>query len=288
MKLRIATLPIVSGLLLLLSVSPVSAQKYRAQVRGLITDQTGAVLPGASVTLLNPSTSIKSVKETDNSGIYVFDYVEPGAYSITVEAAGFGRFVQENISVQSGGDVTVNATLNPGSLQQSVTVSDSPPAVEFNSTNQQLTIDTKMANDTPRLDRNPFKLTLLEPAAINTRGEMAPYASWAPNSVDLGNTNLRNNLLVDGNPIGIGHKAGYPPNQDDVQEAVVTQNSVDAASGHSAGGVISLTTKGGTNEWHGSAFYLGRYPWLSAQTDRTRFVENAQRQHMFGGTLGNP
>ena len=93
---------------------------------------------------------------------------------------------------------------------------------------------------------------------------------------------------MDGNPIGIGHKAGYPPNQDDVQEAVVTQNSVDAASGHSAGGVISLTTKGGTNEWHGSAFYLGRYPWLSAVADRTRFVDNAQRQNMFGGTLGNP
>ena len=117
-------------------------------------------MPGASVTLLNPSTSIKAVKETDNSGIYVFDYVEPGAYSITVEAAGFGRFVQENISVQSGGDITVNATLNPGSIQQSVTVSDAPPAVEFNSTNQQLTIDTKMANETPRIDRNPFKLTL--------------------------------------------------------------------------------------------------------------------------------
>ncbi len=118
---------------------------------------------------------------------------------------------------------------------------------------------------------------------------MQPYNSWAPNSVDLGgDTNLKNNLLVDGNPIGIGHKAGYPPNQDDVQESIVSQNSVDAASGHSAGGLISLTTKAGTNEWHGTAFYLGRYPWLSAEADRTRFVQNAQRQNMFGGTFGNP
>jgi hypothetical protein len=264
------------------------AQTYRAQVRGLIADQTGAAVPGATVTLSNVNTGVKTVKTTDSAGLYVFDLVDPGSYTIGVEASGFGKFTQQNISVQSGGDVTVNAALTPGTLQQSVTVEAAPPAVEFNSTNQELTIDTKMANDTPRLDRNPFKLTLLEPAAINTRGEMAPYASWAPNSVDLGNTNLRNNLLVDGNPIGIGHKAGYPPNQDDVQEAVVTQNSVDAASGHSAGGVISLTTKGGTNEWHGSAFYLGRYPWLSAVADRTRFVDNAQRQNMFGGTLGNP
>ncbi len=186
-------------------------------------------------------------------------------------------------------ELTVDATLTPGALQQSVTVTSAPPLLETTSSNVDLTIDTKMANDTPRLDRNPFKLTLIEPAAVNTRGEMLPYNSWAANSVDLGGgTNLKNNLLVDGNPIGIGHKAGYPPNQDDVQESVVSQNSVDASSGHSAGGLISLTTKSGTNEWHGMAFYLGRYPWLSAEADRTRNVTNAQRQNMYGGTFGNP
>ena len=68
----------------------------------------------------------------------------------------------------------------------------------------------------------------------------------------------------------------------------MSQNSVDASSGHSAGGLISLTTKSGTNDWHGMAFYLGRYPWLSAKADRTRDVLNAQRQNMYGGTFGNP
>ena len=265
------------------------AQTYRAQVRGLVTDQSNADLPGANVTLLNVNTGVSAAKQTDNSGLYVFDYVEPGTYKVTVQDTGFGNFVQENVIVQSGGDITVNATLSPGTLQQTVTVDATPPAVEFNSSNQQLTIDTKMANDTPRLDRNPFKLTLLEPAAINTRGETLPFQSWAANSVDLGGgTNLKNDLLVDGSPIGIGHKNGYPPNQDAVQEVVVSQNSVDAESGHSGGGVISVTTKGGTNDWHGTGFYLGRYPWLSAEADRTRFSQNAQRQNMFGGTLGNP
>ena len=132
-------------------------------------------------------------------------------------------------------------------------------------------------------------MTLLEPAAINTRGEMQPFNSWAANSVDLGGgTNLKNDLLLDGAPIGIGHKNAYPPNQDAVQETIVSQNSVSADAGHSAGGIISVTTKSGTNEWHGSLFYLGRYPWLSAEADRTRFTQNAQRQNMFGGTLSNP
>ena len=130
---------------------------------------------------------------------------------------------------------------------------------------------------------------LLEPAAINTRGEVLPYNSWAPNSVDLGGgTNLQNNLEVDGSPIGLGHKASVVPNTDDVQEVVVSTNSVDAESGHSAGGAISVTTKSGTNEYHGSAFYLGRYPWANAEADRTRFSANATRQNMFGGTLRQP
>jgi hypothetical protein len=146
-----------------------------------------------------------------------------------------------------------------------------------------------MAEEVPRLDRNPFKLTLLAPSAINTRGEMQPYHSWSMNSVDLGGgTNLANDLLVDGSPIGLGHKGSYPPNTDAVQEVVVSQNSVDAESGHSAGGVISMTTKAGTNDWHGTAFYIGRYPWLSEEADRTRFSLNSQRQHMTGFTLGDP
>src|SRR3954447_6507382 len=275
--------------LALLFTSGIVGQSYRAQIRGLVTDPSGGAIPGATVSLSNVNTGVAATRQSDTEGLYIFDYVNAGTYRITVQAPGFGQFTQENISVQSGGDITVNVGMKPGELKQSVTVEATPPAVEFNSSNQELTIDTKMANDTPRLDRNPFKLTLLEPAAINTRGEMQPFNSWAANSVDLGGgTNLKNDLLLDGAPIGIGHKNAYPPNQDAVQETIVSQNSVGAESGHSAGGIISVTTKGGTNDWHGSLFYLGRYPWLSAEADRTRFTQNAQRQNMFGGTLGNP
>ena len=132
-------------------------------------------------------------------------------------------------------------------------------------------------------------LTLIAPSAVNTRGEMQPFHSWSANSVDLGgSTNLKNDLLVDGMPVGMGQKNSTPPNTDAVQEVIVSTSSVDAESGHSAGGGISVTTKAGTNEWHGTGFYLGRYPWLNAAADRTRNSFNAQRQHMLGGTLGNP
>jgi hypothetical protein len=265
------------------------AQQFRARVQGIVTDESHAVITNAAVTLLNVNTGIKSTRQTTETGLYLFDGVDPGTYSVSVEIAGFSKFVQENVLVQSGGDITVNAIMKPGSVQTTVTITETPAAVDFNTSNKDITLDNKMVAETPRIDRNPFKLTLLAPSAINTRGEMQPYQSWSANSVDLGGgTNLKNDLEVDGSPLGMGHKATVVPNTDAVQEVVISTNSVDAESGHSAGGQISLTTKSGTNEWHGTGFYLGRYPWASAATDRTTFNYSAQRQHMYGGTLGNP
>jgi hypothetical protein len=288
-KARIVILlALTMGLILLLT--PIGqAQTFRGRIQGIVTDESKAVVINATVTALNVNTGIKVVRQTSDTGLFLFDNVEPGTYSISVENVGFNKFLQENVLVQAGGDVTVNAVLKPGSVQTTVTVNEAPPAVEFNSSNRESTLDQKMAEETPRLDRNSFKLGLLVPSAVNTRGENQPYNSWGPNSVDLGGgTNLQNELEVDGSPIGLGHKASVIPNVDAVQEVVVSTNSTNAESGHSAGGAILVTTKSGTNEWHGSGFYLGRYPWASAESDRTTFSANAERRNMYGGTLGNP
>ena len=203
------------------------AQDYRGRIEGLVTDQSKAVIAGSTVTLLNVNTGVKVVRQTSETGLYLFDLVDPGTYSVTIESPGFSRFIQENIVVQTRGDVTVNATLTPGAVQESITVDERPAAVEFNSANKELTIDSKMAAEIPRFDRNPFKLTLIAPSAVNTRGEMQPYHSWSANSVDLGgDTNLKNDLEVDGMPIGMGQKNSTPPNTDAVQEVIVSTNSV--------------------------------------------------------------
>ena len=187
------------------------AQGYRARVEGIVTDESKAVVAGATVTLLNVNTGIKVVRQTSDTGLYLFDCVDPGTYSVTVEATGFSKFMQENIVVQTRGDVTVNATLKPGAVQESITVNETPAAVEFNSTNKDFTIDSKMAEEIPRFDRNPFKLTLIAPSAVNTRGEMQPYHSWSANSVDLGGgTNLKNDLQVDGMPDRHGPEEQLP------------------------------------------------------------------------------
>ena len=140
-------------------------QSYRSKVSGIVTDQSGGVVVGATVTLSNLNTGIKVVRKSSETGLFVFDLVDPGVYSVTAEATGFSKFVQEKITVQTRDDITVNASLRPGTIAESVTVTGDAVAVQFNSSSRDLTIDTKLAEEIPRFDRNPFKLTLLAPSA---------------------------------------------------------------------------------------------------------------------------
>ena len=276
-------------MLIMLSAAATLGQNYRGRIEGLVTDKTGAVVAGATVTLTDVGTGVKTMRQSSGTGMYLFDLLDPGTYTVSIELAGFQKFIQQNIILQASNDVTVNAMLQPGAIQQSIEVTATPSQVQFTNTNQDVTLNSTLASETPRYDRNPFKLTLLAPEAINTRGEILPFLSWSANSVDLGGgTNLKNDLQVDGSPVGLGHKYSYPPNMDAVEAVNVAQNSTDAEFGHSAGGVISTTTKSGTNDWHGSAYWLGRYPWANAIYDRTTMATTSTRQNMIGGTFGGP
>ena len=97
-----------------LCASELVAQDYRAKVQGVVTDSTRAAVPGATVTLSNDNTGVETVRTSNESGHYIFDFVEPGTYTVTVEHPGFSKFTQTNIQVQVRGDVTVNASLTVG------------------------------------------------------------------------------------------------------------------------------------------------------------------------------
>src|SRR6185437_984765 len=108
------------------------AQDYRGRVQGLITDPTQAAVSGASVTLRNINTGIEQARQVDNTGHYLFDFVQPGTYSVAVRAPGFQNYVQENVVVTTAGDVTVNAVLTVGGVSQTVNVTEEVSTVEFN------------------------------------------------------------------------------------------------------------------------------------------------------------
>ncbi|MGH9629222.1 MAG: carboxypeptidase regulatory-like domain-containing protein, partial [Bryobacteraceae bacterium] len=277
-------------LAVVLCASCLLAQDYRARVQGVVTDASDASVPGAKITLLNNETGISATRDAGPNGAFLFDNVEPGTYTITAEFAGFARQVQENVLVQTRGDVTANFALQPGATVETVTVTASAVTLQFNTTTRELTVDRKMLMDLPVKARNPFTLALLDPAVVNRYfAERNPFFMWSSSTMDVGgNTSQKNDLLLDGAPIQIGPKGSYSPPMDAVQEFSVQQNSVDAEFGHSAGGTLSVSTKSGTNEIHGTAYYFGRNPALNAVLNPTNRTRNFVRNHIWGGTVGAP
>jgi len=282
----------VAGCVLLLAASGSSrAQELRGSVRGTVADSTGAVVVGANVTLRNVNTTVQTAKQTGETGIYLFDFVSPGTYSLTVELQGFKTYVQENILVQTRSDITVDPRLEIGALTEAIRVTEAPVAVQFSKTTMETTLDSRMSNKLPIIHRNPFLLLQLDPQVTftSTSGEQSPFHHWAGSRLDVGGgTQLKNDILVDGSPNTWGPKTNYVPTIDSVSELNVQQNATDAEFGHSAGGIISVQMKSGSNDWHGSAYFFGRNPLLNARPDSTTPTPSLIRHNVWGVTSGNP
>ncbi|MFN0104356.1 MAG: TonB-dependent receptor domain-containing protein [Bryobacteraceae bacterium] len=276
----------------LFMIGALVAQDYRGRVQGVITDASNASIGQATVTLTSGNTKTATVRATDERGQYLFDFVEPGTYSLTASGPGFGTVVKENLQVLVRSDLTVNVTLRVGDITQSVTVADSAVELQFNTTTLSQTIDGKMLKELPVLARNPFTLALLDPAVVNRYSDVSkrnPFYQLSTTGVDVGGqTSGRNEVQIDGTPIGVGSRGSYAPPMDAVQEFTVQQNSVDAESGFSAGGVMNVGMKSGTNDYHGSAYYFGRNPALNAVSNAFTRAPNVVRNHVYGGTLGGP
>jgi carboxypeptidase family protein len=270
--------------------SALIAQEYRGRVQGMTTDTTDAAVSGAIVRLQNVESGVAAVQLTDGYGHYLFDLVVPGTYKLAAEMQGFRRFEQENILVQNRGDVTINVKLQLGAVSETVKVTDTPVSVQFNTSGMDLTVDNGLVSNLPVVARNPFTLALLDPAVTNQYTlERAPFKMWAPSQMEVGgSTSQKNDTLLDGMPVQVGPKASYAPPMDAVTEVTVQQNSVDAEYGHSAGGILNVSMKSGTNEIHGDAYYFGRNPALNAASNAITHAPNQVKNHIYGGTVGHP
>jgi hypothetical protein len=272
-------------------VSSSYAQEYRGRVQGLITDASNAVVTGATVTLTNTTTGVAATRQSNEIGRYLFDLIQPGTYRVSADLTGFVKVLQDNVRVQSYGDVTVDLTLKPGSSTETVTVTASASDVQFNTSKLELTINANLVDTLPQVYRNPFLLARLDPSvqADEDYSETQPYHTWGANRFSAGGGGYYgNNLQVDGSQVSVGVFTGFVPAPGTVQEVTIQQNPVDAEYGHGSGGSVNIVLKSGTNDWHGNAFYQGQYPWANAMEDRYYQTVNQNRNHMFGGSLGNP
>lgn len=277
--------------LFVLSVHQCFGQDYRARLQGTVTDQSKAIVAGAEVTLINVATGVATVQQSNQSGHYLFDLVEPGTYRLTASATGFSKFEAQDVVLQTRSDLTVDVPLKTGDVQETVTVTAEVAAVQFNTSKLETTVDSRLTGSMPQVYRSPFLLAQLDPAVVPSvgNGDWNPFNSWGPGSQSIGGgADYSNDLQVDGSPTGIGVKNSFQPTLDSVQEVNVQQSSVDAEFGHSAGSAITMITKSGTNQFHGLAFYQGQYPWANAVEDRVNRALNLDRKNMYGGTFGNP
>src|ERR1019366_8764263 len=264
----------------------VFAQEFRGRLQGTVADPSEAAISCDSVTLRNINTGVETVRQTDSSGRYLFDLVQPGTYSVTVQAAGFDKYVQENVTVLTAGDVTVNAALKVGGVTQTVDVNTVVSTVEFNTSTMSTSVQGTMVQDLPVLARNPFTLALMNPAVVNQYWDVAhrnPFYMWSNGGMDIGGpTGGKNEQLLDGTTLNVSARGSYNAPMDAVQEVAVQQNAMDAEFGFSAGGTINLSTKAGTNRIHGTAYYFGRNPFFNALTNRITRDVGVARQNIYG------
>jgi hypothetical protein len=280
---------------------PVEAQDYRARVQGTVVDSSQAVLPGVTVTLKNEATNVATTRQSDAAGHYVFDFVEPGAYTVLAELDGFKKAEQKGIRVQQRGDVTAKLVLEVGGLAETVVVQAEATQVQLNSSNAQLTIEHQLIDQIPLSGRNPYNLAMLDatlnPGVGSTANENRPYHHALANDYDAGGgTRRANDVLLDGVPLVSSYKTAYTPSMDAVEEVTVSKSSADAENGNSLGGIISLNMKSGTNNIKGSAYYFMRDPALDAIADPTLVIPagadvsklKGTKLKMGGGTFGAP
>jgi carboxypeptidase family protein len=268
-------------------------QSTFGSISGTVKDASGAAVPGAQVTLTSIATGAKETFTTDQNGLYSFVNVNPGEYTIDVDKTGFKRFKRTTFDLQVQQSVRIDANMEIGTDTQTVEVTAAAPLLQTDNASLGQVIDERKTNETPLNGRNVFNLITLSPAAIAQGGAggsqvgQNPF-SWGNYQVggSFGNESAE---YIDGQPVNIGY-INLPiliPDQDAISEFKVQYNNLGPEWGRFSGGIVNLSTKGGTNTFHGVAYEYLRNKVLNS---RPHFVATNPPyvQNQFGGTFGGP
>src|SRR3954465_12398229 len=264
--------------ILLATVGSAAAQEFRATVRGQVVDTSQAALPGATVTLRNQETNEVATATTNNDGNYTIPFLRPGVYTLTVEMSGFQKYNRTDMRLEISQVAIVNAQLGVGEITESVNVSAESPLLETSKADRGTVIDQARIAELPLQSRSPMALaTLVAGVNCNAQGIcLGPFgngalADWSMN----GGQNRNNEFLLDGAPNNAnqgGNNIAYVPPAEAGQESKARTNSYDAQYGRTAGGVVNMSLKSGTNAFHGTAYEYYRRKWLDANS----FLLNAR------------
>jgi hypothetical protein len=261
------------------------AQVGGGAISGTVADQAGAPVPGATVTVTAAATNASRRSVTGDDGGYFVSALAPGAYRVKVELSGFRSMTREGIRLSTGETLRLDVSLEVGALAESVTVEGDASLLRSASSGLGHVVDNRKVIDLPLNGRSFITLATLVP------GVAVPPPPAAPFPRINGGRPRTNEYLFDGISVLQPEpgQVAFFPNVDAIQEFKIESNSPPAEFGRFNGGVINLTTRSGTNSWHGSAFEFFRNEALNA---RNLFAppgpKPAFRRNQFGGAVGGP
>jgi hypothetical protein len=287
------------GLLALVFLFPstLRAQVSTADLLGTVTDSSGAIVPGADVTVTNTATAIVHKQQSDTNGAFTFVLLPPGQYSVTVQMANFKTYVESGITLTVGDRRRLDVSLSVGGAEQTVRVTGQAAALQTDSSSTGTLIPSTLVQEVPLNGRNFVTLVQLSAgAADSTIGYAGGNPQYGGDDVRLtsqvqvnGQLAWSNNFLLDGmdnNQRFIG-SIMVKPAIESIQEMRVTTTNYSADLGRTAGAVINMITKSGTNGFHGSAYEYFRNEVMDARNFfATTGAKPVFRQNQFGGSLG--
>lgn len=273
------------------------AQGTRGTISGKVTDQTGSVIAGATVKLIDVGTQkeIRTV-QADANGVYRFLEIEPATYNIEVSADGFSGANFSNVKVEPNRNVEVDAQLGvAGTTVEVVSVSAGQELIDRESSTLGTTVDHRRVEGLPLNGRNVLQLALLQPGVVTTSGTLSGLGIRVN-----GSRGVENNVTLDGsnnNEVAVGSTTAPQPRPDAIQEFRLLTSNFDAEFGRNTGSIINVVTRGGTSEYHGNARFFYRPTVLSAaryfdkSISRTKDPGDLRRRFErkeFGGNIGGP
>src|SRR5262245_31260065 len=257
-------------------------------IQGMVLDPQGAVVPGAEVEVRNRDTNFKRTFSTGPDGRFVFLQLPPGRYTATITKQGFGQLVQDGITLTVGQAVNLTPTMKVTGGQETVTVTGTP-TVDTSRTEVSNTLNDTTISTTPVLGRKFEDLLTLTPGVSVVQGPDGDEITFA------GQRGVFNNISLDGGDYTNGffgeqmggQRAAIDITLEAVKEFQVVAQGAPAEFGRTAGGVVNVVTKSGTNNLHGSLFYFQRLEALTADTSDGKPLQDFHREQ-FGGTVGGP
>jgi len=286
---------------------PTMAQESRGSILGTVTDAQKAVVPGAEIVVTNVGTNQSRTTISNDTGYFEVPWLDPGDYTVSAELAGFKKYHRSGVVVNVGSKVKIDVQLEVGEVQQVVEVSGAAPLLETTTASAGRIIDTAQITSLPFSDLNPFALSAMAPG-MQWTGQpeyRRPFDNGGTSAYSTSGGVGQNEYTIDGAPVtGTDRRVGFTPPADAVQEFSLQTAAFDASVGHTAGAVVNVMSRTGTNQFHGSLYdqhwqqrwnatpHFTRIAWEKNVKDG-KISPDSQKQapgrsNQFGATLGGP